>query len=134
MGNRLGKTAFLLGAVVAKAIWNQVKETDFVKQKKEELNQKLEELEASFFKWAHHIEEEQRSLKHDHQLSFHQACQILEIPLHTNLDEAKQAWKKKMKACHPDLFVNASTQEQQKAHLQAQRVNQAFQVLKLRLS
>jgi DnaJ-domain-containing protein 1 len=35
-----------------------------------------------------------------------------------------------MKACHPDLFSNASDTEKQQAHQQAQKVNSAFQFLK----
>ncbi len=134
MANRLGKTAILLGTVVAKAIWEQVKDTDFVKEKKEQVRQKITDFEEAFWKWANHIEQEQRALNNDQHLSFVQACHILEIPTTASLDQAKQAWKNKMKSCHPDRFINASQQEQQRAHLQAQKINQAFQVLKLKLS
>ncbi len=140
----LGKGAVLLGSIIAKVLWDQVKDTEFVKEKREQINEwagvqqrklqtKLQVLEDEFWEWIKQIEKESgkniNQLK-DHEMTFSQACRILDLPTSTDLEMAKNAWKQKMKACHPDLFSNASDTEKQQAHQQAQKVNSAFQFLK----
>ncbi len=140
----LGKGAILLGSIIAKVVWDQVKDTEFVKEKREQINEwaglqqrklqtKLQVLEDEFWEWIKQIEKEagkNPNVVRDHDMTISQACRILDIPTSADLEMAKNAWKQKMKACHPDLFSNASDMEKQQAHQQAQKVNSAFQFLK----
>jgi hypothetical protein len=140
----LGKGAILLGSIIAKVVWDQVKDTEFVKEKREQINEwaglqqrklqtKLQVLEDEFWEWIKQIEKEagkNPNVVRDHDMTISQACRILDIPTSADLEMAKNAWKQKMKACHPDLFSNASDTEKQQAHQQAQKVNSAFQFLK----
>jgi len=62
-----------------------------------------------------------------------QACKLLDIPIQHTADALKSAWRKALLKWHPDLYVNAPMQEQEKAASMSRDINTAYFFLRSKL-
>lgn len=62
-----------------------------------------------------------------------QACKLLGIPNQHTPEVLKSAWRKALLKWHPDLYVNAPLQEQEKAASMSRDINAAYFFLRSKL-
>ena len=139
------KGAWREGRRAGSAAWGWLKEQPPVKQRveraeriieerKRHLEARLRRLEAELYEWV-------RSLEDAHGYapprvrgpSLQESYARLDVPYGAPFEEARRAWRKRLRACHPDRFPHDEA-ARARAEVEAREVNEAFQVIKRALS
>ena len=133
--------AWRSGRRASKLAWGWLKEQPPVKRrververviedKRRSLEERLRQLEAELHEWVRTLED-MSGAHHPRGSapSLSASYERLGVPYGASFEEARRAWRQKMRACHPDRFPH-DDEARARAELEAREVNEAFQVIK----